>query len=165
METDPGDQQDATPRWPNIGESQGAPPDRDCLSDSQLLKNNKKQQETIAAQTRLIEKISLLMDMLQRQINKLLKSESPKKRQYDSDSESSTVNETEIAKMQEDSLKVSKNADPRRAPAIFHHCQNVIRYNRIIGSSETSNHKLDNSAIESTIMLVKVIFLQMRQSY
>ncbi|CAH1959924.1 unnamed protein product [Acanthoscelides obtectus] len=43
--------------------------------------------------------------------------------------------------------------------------KNVIRYNRIIGSSETSNHKLSNSAIESTIMLVKVIFLQMRQRY
>ncbi|CAH1976466.1 unnamed protein product [Acanthoscelides obtectus] len=59
METDPGGQQDATPSCPNIGESQGAQPDRDSLPDrdafiSQLLENNKKQQETIAAQKKLI---------------------------------------------------------------------------------------------------------------
>ncbi|CAH1963770.1 unnamed protein product [Acanthoscelides obtectus] len=55
----------------------GAPPDRYILPDkdafiSQLLENNKKQQETIVAKTKLIEKMSLQIDELQRQINKLL---------------------------------------------------------------------------------------------
>ncbi|CAH2002597.1 unnamed protein product [Acanthoscelides obtectus] len=56
---------------------------------------------------KLIEKMSLQID--ERQINKLLKkSESPKKRQYDSDNESSTVNKVEIANMQEDSSSIEK---------------------------------------------------------
>ncbi|CAH2002330.1 unnamed protein product [Acanthoscelides obtectus] len=61
----------------------------------ELLENNKTQQETIAAQTKLIENMPLQIDELQRQINKLVK-------------KSSTVNKVDTANMQEDSFEVTK---------------------------------------------------------